>query len=328
MEILFLGTADYCNYNVRNGIFNLREIKEYDLKLVLTAVIILLVFLPFHAKGRDVDSVLSNDSTENLVLIHGLTNKHSWGDEFLNVVLSSWGSNNVYVVYTNSSDVTYERNIDSKTVVYCGLDNNKAGDKSIEEQVGLLQKKIQTLQESKNLRNKFHIIAHSMGGLVARRYIYKYPGVVKGLVTLGTPHHGSPLADSFEWAGFFLSAKDAISNLRPSFIRQFNEKFPIDSSPLAENGRIYTIRGDCDGNDCFGWGGELFFGWNFITKTTQKDNDGLVPYDSAIIDGAVHIGDFSDFDHFDLVREPSVAVKAAEYLLKKINSDQFGIGPR
>ena len=154
-----------------------------------------------------------------------------------------------------------------------------------------------------------------MGGLVARRYIYKYPDVVKGLVTLGTPHHGSPLADSFRWTGFFIGATDASDNLRPSYLKEFNQKFPVKSSPLAKNGKIYTIRGDCDGIDCFGWGGELLFGWTFITQTTNKDNDGLVPFDSAIIEGATNICDFPDFDHFDLVQQPSVAEKASEYLI-------------
>lgn len=154
-----------------------------------------------------------------------------------------------------------------------------------------------------------------MGGLVARRYIYKYPDVVKGLVTLGTPHHGSPLADIFKWTGFFIGATDAIDNLRPSFLKIFNEKFPVESSLLADNGNIFTIRGDCDGNDCLGWGGELYFGYHFIMQKTKQDNDGLVPFDSATIEGAIHIGDFKDFDHFDLVQESTVAEKASQCLI-------------
>ncbi len=155
-----------------------------------------------------------------------------------------------------------------------------------------------------------------MGGLVARRYIYEYPNVLKGLVTLGTPHHGSPLANSFEWAGFFVEATEAIENLRPSFFKVFNDAFPVTKSPLADNGKIFTIRGDCDGKDCFGWAGELIFGWTFLMQTTGKDNDGLVPFDSSVIDGATHIADFPDFDHFDLVQEPSVVEQASESLLR------------
>jgi triacylglycerol lipase len=41
-----------------------------------------------------------------------------------------------------------------------------------------------------------HIVGHSKGGLVARRYIQHYGGDrrVRSLVTLGTPHHGAPTA--------------------------------------------------------------------------------------------------------------------------------------
>lgn len=40
---------------------------------------------------------------------------------------------------------------------------------------------------------RVHIVGHSKGGLVARRYIQAYGGErrVKSLITLGTPHHGT-----------------------------------------------------------------------------------------------------------------------------------------
>lgn len=42
----------------------------------------------------------------------------------------------------------------------------------------------------------FHIIGHSKGGLVAREYIQNHGGAgrVRSLITLGTPHHGTPTA--------------------------------------------------------------------------------------------------------------------------------------
>jgi triacylglycerol esterase/lipase EstA (alpha/beta hydrolase family) len=46
------------------------------------------------------------------------------------------------------------------------------------------------------------LVAHSMGGLVARAYLRRFgPGRVAGLVTIGTPHHGSILAYSFPGRG-------------------------------------------------------------------------------------------------------------------------------
>ena len=49
---------------------------------------------------------------------------------------------------------------------------------------------------SKHGIERFHIIGHSKGGLVARRYVQHYGGDkrVKSVITLGTPHHGTPTA--------------------------------------------------------------------------------------------------------------------------------------
>lgn len=43
---------------------------------------------------------------------------------------------------------------------------------------------------------KVHILGHSKGGLIARRYVQAYGGAehVKSIITLGTPHHGTPTA--------------------------------------------------------------------------------------------------------------------------------------
>ena len=55
--------------------------------------------------------------------------------------------------------------------------------------------KVESLAERQGVR-RFHIIGHSKGGLVARRYIQHYGGDkrVKSVTTLGTPHHGTPTA--------------------------------------------------------------------------------------------------------------------------------------
>lgn len=44
--------------------------------------------------------------------------------------------------------------------------------------------------------SRVHVIGHSKGGLIARRYVQHYGGDtrVKSLVTLGTPHRGTPTA--------------------------------------------------------------------------------------------------------------------------------------
>src|SRR5262249_52883268 len=62
---------------------------------------------------------------------------------------------------------------------------------SIDRRAGQLARQIMLLDE------RINIIAHSMGGLDARLAIARY-GVrerVASLTTIGTPHHGTPLAD-------------------------------------------------------------------------------------------------------------------------------------
>jgi triacylglycerol esterase/lipase EstA (alpha/beta hydrolase family) len=63
---------------------------------------------------------------------------------------------------------------------------------SLAERVG---EKIERVCERYGL-DRFHVVGHSQGGLVARHYIQEYGGHrrVKSLITLGTPHHGTPTA--------------------------------------------------------------------------------------------------------------------------------------
>jgi triacylglycerol lipase len=59
----------------------------------------------------------------------------------------------------------------------------------------LIAEKIEGLSRRHGF-SALHVVGHSKGGLVARRYIQHHGGDkrVKGLITLGTPHHGTPTA--------------------------------------------------------------------------------------------------------------------------------------
>jgi pimeloyl-ACP methyl ester carboxylesterase len=75
------------------------------------------------------------------------------------------------------------------------------------------------------------IVAHSMGGLVARCWIARLGGAARAarLVTLGTPHHGTLLARGFPagWAGEMLCGSEWL------------ERLDADSIPVAS---IYSRR--------------------------------------------------------------------------------------
>lgn len=64
----------------------------------------------------------------------------------------------------------------------------------IEELAAHVHMKVERLCEKYHLK-KISIIGHSKGGLIGRYYIKKLGGNqrVRGLITLGTPHHGNPL---------------------------------------------------------------------------------------------------------------------------------------
>ncbi|MBN1532705.1 MAG: alpha/beta hydrolase [Spirochaetes bacterium] len=250
----------------------------------------------------------------DLVLIHGLSGIHQWSDDFLRVCLYNFGSGHVYVIYTDESNEVWERSIDGMTVHLCGKGQAwSAGRDFISRQAELAKIKIDIL-EKRGLSRSFNMIGHSMGGLVARRYIHDNPGRVVALVTLGTPHHGSPLADSFQWAGVFIGAKDAITDLQPERCEIFNQRYPIDDSVMADGGRVFTIDGGTSRGKSFGVVGELLFGWEVLKTCYGVDNDGLVPQGSGTIAGATHFKHFATYDHYELVREPSVAAAACSLL--------------
>lgn len=45
------------------------------------------------------------------------------------------------------------------------------------------------------------LVGHSRGGLVARKYLERKSGVVRGIVTIATPHHGTSLAKWVDYVG-------------------------------------------------------------------------------------------------------------------------------
>jgi triacylglycerol lipase len=67
--------------------------------------------------------------------------------------------------------------------------------KSIVKQAEFLYAKMEKICKNHNI-DHFHIIGHSMGGLIARHYVQNCGGDkrVKTLITLGSPHHGTPTA--------------------------------------------------------------------------------------------------------------------------------------
>ena len=250
----------------------------------------------------------------DLVLIHGFNNRHQWGYEFLNSLAQNWGSGNVYVVYANSSKLVWSMPVQGKRVIMMGANNHQAGNDSIEKQAWLISEKISILQESHGLGENYYILAHSMGGLVARQLVYMRPGEVVDLVTLGTPHQGTPLAKEYEWLGMFVHGKEAIKDVTPEAVARFNRRFPVEKSPFYQNGKLYTIAGDADGWGDRGWKGELAVGWTLLALKYHTDSDGVVEEGKATLPGAEHVKTFSHLNHLELIQSPVVAELVSKLL--------------
>lgn len=158
-------------------------------------------------------------------------------------------------------------------------------------------------------RRKVHIIAHSMGGLDARWMIAKlgYAAKVCSLTTIGTPHHGSPVADwcvanrntprrIIDWLQRRGLDARGLYDLTTMVSATRNEEL----APLeAENGVIYRT-----------WGGQAkywpMFAWlkpkYLLLKHVYDEplNDGLVPLRSARWKHEYYQGSVP-WDHFNLL---------------------------
>lgn len=129
------------------------------------------------------------------------------------------------------------------------------------------------------------IVGHSMGGLVSRAYIAA-GGKITKLVTLGTPHLGTPLT----LLGHVICFADypGVQDMGES--SAFITSMKTDPNDVANRNKYYTIAGQVSGSlsiDPPGWvWKEPYYskiveeGYTLI-KAFGDDSDGLVPIESA-----------------------------------------------
>lgn len=108
----------------------------------------------------------------------------------------------------------------------------------IEDLAKLIAEKVDRVVKRHNLP-KIDIVAHSMGGLVARYYVKRLDGhrYVRSLITLGTPHHGTSMAIAGMLAlGAFSKSVWQLAPMSP-FIRRLKQgHFP----PAARIVSVYS----------------------------------------------------------------------------------------
>lgn len=108
-----------------------------------------------------------------------------------------------------------------------------------------------------------HFVAHSLGGLVVRRLFHDFPQQRPGrIVTLGTPHQGSYVADRLS---------------RNGLLRQwFGHSLP------ALSGELYPWRGERELGSIAGC---LSFGIALLMRDLPKPNDGTVALEETMLEG-------------------------------------------
>jgi alpha-tubulin suppressor-like RCC1 family protein/pimeloyl-ACP methyl ester carboxylesterase len=143
------------------------------------------------------------------------------------------------------------------------------------------------LQQKFGGRTDVIIVAHSMGGLVARAAVELHGAgtQVRRVITLGTPHVGTPLAVPAAWLNLtpFLSfGSQGTKDLQPESSNGFIRRLNAASLP-ARRPTYHTIAGDLQGGSCTS--SPVFCGMfeagDRILRLLGPGSDGVVPTPSA-----------------------------------------------
>lgn len=151
---------------------------------------------------------------------------------------------------------------------------------SVELRAAKLLERVNAVLQGPPETPKVHIIAHSMGGLDARHMIVDHDMAdrVATLTTIGTPHHGSPVADHLEQPGGAFLLKmldrvldvDGVSDLTTQACEEFNRRAEHFE---ATNTVVYSTY--CAFENVTDVFAPLVPGW-FLVSHTDGRNDGLV----------------------------------------------------
>ncbi|MEI5905583.1 proprotein convertase P-domain-containing protein [Bacillus spongiae] len=161
---------------------------------------------------------------------------------------------------------------------------------------------------------KVNIVAHSKGGVDTQAALVQYEAwpYVNDVITLSSPHYGSPLADlAYSWYAGWLAdlikrTDDGTYSMQTGEMEKF--RFLIDRNESVFKNDYFTASGT-------GWGpifSALWFGGLYL----GGDNDGLVPVWSTKLPYSTHFfsgGD--DIDH-DNIRTGSSSFKQINSVLR------------
>jgi triacylglycerol lipase len=156
---------------------------------------------------------------------------------------------------------------------------------------------------------RVHLVAHSMGGLDARFMIahLEMAGRVLSLTTIGTPHHGSPIADIVESGtnpalNQFMKHLGVDTKAVPDLTTDACRRFNLET-PDAPEVRYFSIAGKFEPPRILTAPQGLLGLTHDIVAKTEQANDGVVSVASATLAerGAWTSLDVWDVNHFRLI---------------------------
>ena len=203
--------------------------------------------LNFKNKKIDLPKFIGADDSDTAVLfIHGLGGScHTWCD-FASHLNETWDGIDSFSLEYDEYYKRYSKiPIISQIMVLYGIFNGK--------NISMLSEHLKSvISENCSDYENVIIVCHSMGGLIARKYLVdkikkdKHLGKIKCLITYATPHHGSFLGNFFSIIFYhplkflFISKLLQVHELsqNSSFIQNLNK----DWSDLRVEDKIDFIR--------------------------------------------------------------------------------------
>ncbi|MEN9406393.1 MAG: hypothetical protein RLZ12_677 [Bacillota bacterium] len=246
-------------------------------------------------------------SIKDVVLIHGFSNRHEWGEEFL-AALAKRVRRLIVVYISEEEGKVRERLVRGQKVFYIGRNTYRAGIQSIKRQGELIGKRLDKLKSEGIVSAGYYLVGHSTGGVLARKVVYERPNEVAGVVAIAAPHQGTPLIQDYAWLARVMVASTLPAEFTPQAMSTFNQRYPAIGSPFyTEQGKVCTITGKAQSWLSRGWNGEVAAGKAFLRLKYGTASDGVVPEKAALLYGAKNIATFKRLDHLELIESEQVA---------------------
>ncbi|MPQ24296.1 esterase/lipase family protein [Bacillus paralicheniformis] len=257
-------------------------------KLVLLMLVLLLVYPHvskaggFKGGGGDPGHWFAGDPVEHpdpakppIVFVHGLN-----------------GSSSAWIDENDMAEQAWKNGYNAAFI-------DLHPDKDMQDNGAMLAAKLREIYQ--HFGRKVILVSYSKGGIDSQSALIHHNAYhyVERVITLGTPHHGSQLADLAysSWAGWLTDIlgqkNDAVYSLQTGFMKSFRDQ--TDNHPNRSKTKYFTLAG----NKIGGFGSVLFFGGVYLNMFGE--NDGAVTEKNARLPYATNLNT-GKWDHFSIIK--------------------------